>query len=200
MDTVTLTGNNNVLNAVLGVDASGHSVATLNAFDSIKGAANSTGNTLNIADSSTVAQVDVIPATLSNIQTVGLTTTDNAGSVGGPTVFDVSGLTNLTVQSAGNAGDDIKAATTTNVTDTASGGGGATISGGNAVTVKANGSISVTGAAGAVAVTDAGAGPNTITVQGGTTVSAAAGAVPTPLRRGFFMLSRNGPKGQAITT
>ena len=94
--------------------------------------------------------------------------------------FDVSGfagVTDLTVNSsATTVGDFIKAAITQNVTDTNTG-SGTNVSGGNNVTVTANGlnvmGITVAGAAGAVTTTDTDkAGTNSTAITGGTTVNA----------------------------
>lgn len=179
VDTIVGANGNNTFNAVLGSSFIS-SVATLNPFDSITGG--SGVNTLNIADS-TAASIggtpnDVIPSgvTLSNIQNINLSTTVNAGNSVTQTfdVSGVSGLQNLTVVSGNIEGDFIKAATTTNVTDTT--GAGSYVAGGNAVTITANvaagatGGITVVGAAGAVTITDKG-DASLISVQGGTTVN-----------------------------
>jgi hypothetical protein len=175
VDTLTGGHGDNVFNAVLGSNLMGASVATLNAFDSITGGSGT--NTLNIADATPFANVhDVIPAgvTLSNIQNINLTTTGNAGTIGAQAidVSGVSGLQSVTVESGGVYGDNIKAATTVNVTDTT--GGAAVVTGGDAVSVTANvtggaGDITVAGAVGAVSVADKGDAA-LISVHGGTTV------------------------------
>lgn len=147
-------------------------VATLNAFDSIDGSAGT--NTLSITDS-VAADKSVLPAgiALANIQKMVFQTAGNAGDFGVAS-FDVStftSLTDLTVSSAAAAGDHIKASATQNVTVAAIG-GKVKVVGGLADTVTAKGTISITGAAGAVSATDTATGAgSTVSVTGGTTVT-----------------------------
>lgn len=192
MDTVTLTGNNNVVNATLdnALTATGApaalTTATLGGADSISGTG--TGNSLVITDGS-AASVDAIPvgASISGVQTITLKTAGNAGNTvtgtGSATVpagahtFDVSGIAGLTavnVTSSGALGDNIKAATTTNITVTALNGADAvTTAGGKAVSVTSGANVTVAGEAGAVTVTNAqgGATQNTISIQDGAAVT-----------------------------
>ncbi|MGF6446105.1 beta strand repeat-containing protein [Paraburkholderia youngii] len=182
VDSITLSGNNNVVNGV--VNNGDATANTLNTFDSIKGASGSTGNTLNLVDSSSTPvatdfQAALAGATISNVQNINLV--DTSSTVG--VTIDASGitgLTNLTVKSAATGADIVKAAATTNVTDTT--GGASTITGGNAVTVTASGAVTIGDAlggagmapAGAVTVTDKDTGGSAIKVYGGTTVNVTA--------------------------
>ncbi|MGF6837636.1 hypothetical protein QF001_001503 [Paraburkholderia youngii] len=208
VDSVTLTGNNNVVNGVLDARAPANTLtssATLTALDSIKGTG--TGNTLNLVDSDNTgaAVAESLPTgiTVSGIATVNLSTVNAVGTVATP--FDVSGFTglqNFNVATSTGA-DVINAATTTSVsvTDTA---GAVTVTGGNAVTVNTTGAVTISGATGAISVTDkavAGAA-NTLSIQGGTTVNVTAtaagndvvkiGAAPT--------LNGAGAAGTALST
>jgi hypothetical protein len=169
-----------VFNAQLQAGA-GTPAPTLQGFDVLTGTAGSTTNSLNIIDGTTIADHtnngDQIPVglTMSNIQNINLTTSNNAGAdnAAGTTVFDVSGITGLTslvVKSYGTNGDNIKAAATTNVTDTYGGTTGAhadiiNVVGGNNVTVTDSGSAGGVTVGGGTTATDA-AGTVTVTENG----------------------------------
>ena len=173
----TATSGNATFYGTVGVTNS--TGATLQGFDSLTGTVAAT-NTLNITDASGGTGGDMMmPAglTLTNIQDIVVTTAFNVGANGSN--FDVSGfgsVTSLNVTTDSANGDYIKAATTTNVTITASATNDAvTVSGGDAVTAHASGSISVSGAAGAVAVTETGTSTGThaqsVTVTTGSSVN-----------------------------
>ena len=176
---------------------------TLQGLDSLTGTAGSTNNTLKIAEG-TGGLNNVLPTglTLSNIQNVNATFSGNAGKnlAAAKTQFNTStlaGVTSVAVTSNGVRGDDIKAAATTNVTETYNGTSGATgaasdailILGGKNVTVTDNGSyagVTVGGATailspvGAVVVTENALNDNvatqSVTVDGGTTVNVTTAA------------------------
>ena len=166
----------------------GATTQTLQGYDVLTGTAGGTNNKLAIISgtASTATAGTVLPAglTLSNIPTITLNATGNAGNaVGGggsvATQFStstVTGVTQLTVNTSGAFGDNIMAAATTNVTETYNGTGGTndfiSIRGGKNIIVTDNGSssgVAVGGiaAAAGVAATDAAA----------TAASAAAGTV-----------------------
>ncbi|MEX3790522.1 beta strand repeat-containing protein [Paraburkholderia sp. BR14374] len=159
VDTVTLTGNNNVVNAT-DVAVGLGTQNTWNGLDSITGTG--TGNTLNVA---TALAINGVPAgaTVSGVQTLNVIESVNA-----PVTLDTTkgftGLTNLNVTSAGGA-VTLNAAATNNVSVTevpASGiGAGAVhVDGGNNVTVNSNNAVTIglkTAAAGTVTVTETGA-------------------------------------------
>jgi len=188
VDTVTATGiNANAFYATL--DNHGgiaDATATLGGADTITGTGSN--NTL-ILTSADAAGTDTIAlgATISDIQVVKLNTAGNAGS--GGTAFDVSnisGLNSVTVTSAGTAGDFIKAAATTAITDVVNN-GDVNTTGGAAVTVATSaGTINIGnygadtgGASGAVNATYTGTGGNSINVVGKAAVTAtsASGAI-----------------------
>lgn len=158
------TGVDNVVAATINADLSPYSFngqgPTLNAGDTITGATGGTNNTLNIVDQYGQGN-DVIPAgvTISNIQNINLNTQGNAGGAAGggagagsgnlSGVFDVSGISGVqtvTVNSAGNGTDTVKASSTTNIVDNQNGvtTGGVQTYGGQNVTIAANGSGNVT--------------------------------------------------------
>jgi hypothetical protein len=139
---------------------------TLNALDSIDGGAGS--NTLNVTSTSALA-IGATDVTVKNIQTANVVDSSTVSL----NTKNWSGLTALNVKSAGTT--SLTAATSTNVTATASA-GTVSVSGGLADTVTGTDSVSVSGATGAVSITTkvpstvlgAAAG---VTVTGGTTVS-----------------------------
>jgi len=157
---------------------------TLNYDDILTGASGSTNNTLTINDDYSKG-TDLIPigAQISNIQNIKLQTNGNAGN-GAATPFstaNITGVTNLSVTSAGASTDYVQAASTTaiNVThDSVS--GGVTTLGGDAVTVTdassagspiniGNFNIANANPAGAVKVTST--GNTNMNIYGGTSVT-----------------------------
>ncbi|MEX3856310.1 beta strand repeat-containing protein [Paraburkholderia sp. BR10923] len=166
VDTITLTGNNNVVNAT----PNSTGLNTLTSLDSISGTG--TGNTLNIVDghAAGAGYQYTIPtaANIGDIATLNVTTNGgvsiNTGSsnVAAPTETSIAGLTALNVTAADSANAAVVgAADTTNVTLTTGTAGAATIYGGavDTVTATAATTVQVIGA-GLTAVTvngDAGA-------------------------------------------
>jgi hypothetical protein len=170
-NTFTLTSGVDAPSAGTGIDnfyaTLGTTGATLNGFDTINGLAGT--NTLFITDATTAGTM-LLPSgvKISNIQAMSVSTSNNVGGAANFDVSGITGLTDLTVTSG--AGDDkIKAATTTNVTDSST--GASTISGGKDVTVTAAGNVAVSGAAGAITVTESSNTNVSVTVDGGTNVS-----------------------------
>ncbi len=178
VDTIAPAGNSTINGTLDNNAGAALSTATLGGADTI--AATGTGNTLKLTDSSSTGR-DTIPtgATITGVQTLTLATAGNAGS-SATTTFDVSGLTGLTsvtVTSAGNNGDFITAAATTDITDTSHGTTNAvTTIGGNNVTVTNSGSVTVgsttaTDPAGTVTVNNSASTAYTVVVNGGTAVT-----------------------------
>jgi len=181
--TFTLTTGQDTQTANVFYGTLGSTGATLQSIDVLTGTAGGTANTLNISDATTNATGYItlpVGITLSNIQDITVTTSNNVGSSSGAVAFDVSaisGLTQLTVTSVGTLGDDITAAATTSVTDTSydTTTQGVTLSGGlNDSITTTDGQVSVTGAAGTVSITAGGVGTSAISVDGGTVVSITA--------------------------
>lgn len=221
VDTISLTGNNNVVNGIVGTNA--QAPATFTAADSITAAANSTGNILDITDA-TGGQGVPTPVTVSGVQTVNWV---SAGTVG---QLDTTGFTGLTQLNVTEVGGDtsVTAAATTNVTLTDSNLNGASIDveGGQnvAVTVSnANGGdievgTSATAPAGTVSVTENVAKSTTgaqINVNGGTTVTVTetlakgatggdvgvtGAAATTSVTVNQTAVSANGPAGNGTVT
>lgn len=166
----------------------GGSGATLNGFDSLTGGDGT--DTLSIFDTSTAGAMTLPTGlVLNGIEKVTVSTSANAGDATAGTTFDASSytaVTDITVTSFGTAGDSVKAAATTNITDTNALGGVTTV-GGKDVTISAKGgspvtvgsvptpapTISSTTAAGAVKVTNTGAtsSSSNVVVGSGTDVT-----------------------------
>jgi S-layer protein len=169
--TDAVTGISTVANSISGLLGTG---ATVNSLDSITAAGSN--NTLALADN-TVNATDVLPTgiTLSGVQNITLSTAGNAGTSTGyfdTTATGITGVTSLTVNSSSAGGDFIKAATTTAVSNTNTG-SGSTITGGSSVTVRAKGAITVSGEVGAVTATNTAAGAaGLLSVTGGTNITA----------------------------
>lgn len=145
MDNITLTGNNNIVNAV----PTSTGANTLTPLDSISGTG--TGNTLNIVDGTAVTPESSyyysLPnaVTINDIATVNLTTqagvyinTGSSDSDAGPET-SISGLTTLNVTAADidSEGVYVGAADTTNVNVTTATTNEVDIYGGAVVTVNA---------------------------------------------------------------
>jgi S-layer protein len=116
----------------------------------------------------------------------------------GTTVYDVTaftGLANFNVVSNGTVGDNIKAALTTNVTDTANK-GSVTLSGGLNVTVAAAGAVTIDGSAGLVTVNQAVAGNIAI----GGTAAVTGAVVVTDTAQGASTIAVDGGAAVSITT
>jgi hypothetical protein len=167
---------------------------TLNVGDTVTGSTGSTTNVLNLIDQYGQG-VDILPSgvTISNIQTINLTTQGNAGANSDSTsgadneTFDVSGISgvkNVNVTSYGVGSDAVTAAATTDVNVASHNAKGVTVLGGNNVAVTAGAGAEVTvGAAGnadnlnpagSVTVTESTqsrVGDGDITVYGGTSVN-----------------------------
>lgn len=192
VDAISLTGNNNVVNGILGNGSTGSAtaVSTFTPLDSITAASGSTGNVLNIADTKGGTSIPT-GVTVSGVQTVNWT---SAGATALDNFSSFNGLTQLNVTEVGGA-SGITAAGTTNIslTDVASAGlaSSITVNGGQNVAVAANGvsgaaagTITVgttTAATGTVTVTETVAATATgavagdiINVKGGTTVTVTA--------------------------
>ncbi|MBV8665361.1 MAG: DUF4214 domain-containing protein [Burkholderiaceae bacterium] len=149
--------------------------ATLGAGDTIVGAG--AFNTLSLTDSDPTG-LDTIPAlaSINAIQNLTLKTVGNAGN--GASYFDISSLPSITsvvVTSSGSGTDEVKAAATANIADTALGtGAGVTIGGGdNVVVSNGSGNVTVGGTTtspvGAISVNTASSG--TVSIDGGSSVS-----------------------------
>ncbi|MFL9903371.1 DUF4214 domain-containing protein [Paraburkholderia fungorum] len=164
VDAITLTGNNNVVNGIVGNTATGsaQAVSTFTPLDSITAASGSTGNVLNLAVTTAAAALGSdIPAgvKVSGVQTVNLT---DAGATGVDNVTSWTGLTQLNVTEVGGA-QGITAAGTTNVTltDTANAAlSNINVNGGQNVSVTANAVV----AAGTINVGTTTATPTVATV------------------------------------
>ena len=180
VDNITLTGNNNVVNAVLNDAAATSNVSTFTNLDSIKGSG--TGNVLNIVDANGTAAIAVpTGVSVSGVQTVNVQTVTGVGAAAA-TPFDVSGFSGLQSfnVTTSTGADFIKAAGTTavNVVDTL---GTVAVVGGSTVTVKTDtgSAVSVAGAAGATkAVTVNGGAAITIVDGNSATNVLASGIVP----------------------
>jgi hypothetical protein len=116
-------------------------------------------NTFNIADTATLAGANLtfpLGFTQKNIQIENITTNGNVGVVGTDQDFSgLTSLTNLSIVSAGTAGDFVKVAATTNVNVTAAA---------VAVVVDGGSNVSVSDAGGAATVE--GAALSTVTLAG----------------------------------
>ena len=161
---------------------------TLTVGDTISGTAGSTNNTLTLVDGYNQG-VDIVPAgvSISNIQTVSLTTAGNAGVAGNPfNTSPYSSVTSTTVTSSGGAaaGDVVQASGTSAISVTHNstvgpvttyGGSDTTVttSGTGGVTVGGNGLNQLPAATGTVTVNanGTGAGAGTVTVMGGKNVN-----------------------------
>lgn len=166
---------------------------TLLPGDSLTGAGSN--NTLTVTDLTAGAVTDNIPAgvTLSNIQNVILNSSGNTAASGFSTV-GVSGVKNLTVTTAGGAGDVVAAASGANgatitVNHDAFTGGGVTVLGGTTINVATNGTggtvlvgLVAAGtvpapanlASGGITVSTNSTGGGNIDIVGGTSVSVTA--------------------------
>jgi len=201
--TVTLTtGADTATGNTINADLSS-SNTTLQGFDTITGAGAT--NKLNIIDS-VASDASVLPvgASISNIQSIVLST---AGNAGGSNTFDVSkiaGVTKVTVSSGGTGTDSIKAASTTDIVDTyngtATGTNSISTNGGNNVTITDNGSTAVkvgtsspsasTVPAGAIIVNENSSGAN-VAVDGGTSVSVTATKASSSANGGTITIGSN---------
>jgi hypothetical protein len=116
VDTITLTGNNNVVNGVVNGSALAGNPTTFSGLDSITGSATSTGNTLNILDvTGGTGTADALPAgaTVTGVQTLNWASN---GQVGALNTTGLTGLTALNVmETGGEATAGITAAGTTAV-------------------------------------------------------------------------------------
>jgi hypothetical protein len=137
----------------------GGASATLTANDSLHGA----GNTLNITDTSGATSQDLIPSgvSLTNIATITLTTSGNAGTdLAHP--FDLSGvtgLTSVTLTSSGTQGDFLKIGNATSLSVTTHGAGDTV-----AITESSLATLTLSGAIAGVTLTDP-SGPTSLTVD-----------------------------------
>ncbi|MGF6958245.1 DUF4214 domain-containing protein [Paraburkholderia youngii] len=184
-DVITLSGNNNVVNAVLNAPAATTNQSTLTALDKI--AATGTGNVLNIQD---VAGGSALPtsATISGVQTINLASA--AAATIDVTSASISGLKTLNVtQSSGADVIVVGNGTAVNVIDTLAGAGGTvnvtatdsavtvnaqgdvTIAGGSTQTVNTAGAATLSKATGDIAVTDTAQGNSAIKIDDGANVS-----------------------------
>lgn len=136
VDTVTLTGNNDVVNGTINdLQATSTTNATLTAGDTITAAAGSTGNVLNITDETGNSSLPTV--SVSGIQTVNFTVGGPAGDVD---FSGFSGLNTLNVKEAGGASDIIASSTTdVNLTDSNLNNNEIYVDGGSNVTITANG-------------------------------------------------------------
>jgi S-layer protein len=178
VDAIALTGNNNVVNGIIGNTATGsaQAVSTFTPLDSITAASGSTGNVLNLAVTTAAgAAASDIPAgvTVSGVQTVNLT---DAGATGVDNFTSWTGLTQLNVNEVGGA-QGITVAGTTNVTLTdAAAAATVTTPGGVATPTAAN--INVQGGAN-VSVTANGVNSFTTAGQAQGTINVGTTTVPT---------------------
>lgn len=191
MDTFTGGAGNDVFNTAY---------AGLTTFDALDGGAGT--DTLNIVETGNGVLASNSAISVANIETMSIKT---AGSVGSTAAaYDVrgfSGLTSLSVTSLAAAADNIRAATTTDVSVKSA--DAVTVNGGNSVTVTAtSGAVDVgyslvsgtatagTKAAGAVSVsTDASA----VRVNGGTSVTVASAAnVTIAAAKGDLLVTNTG--------
>ena len=194
-DTIVGTDGNDTINANNDVTSG---ASTVTGLDNINGGAGN--DTLNITDASNAAKIDLSVATVTNVETLNVTSL--TGLVND--AADVSGFTGLT-----QANFNLKAAaltTFTGATTTAATIANTTAQG--VTVVGFGGNVSVTNGAGAVVIGDASApaasDANAIvsaTVKGGTTVavtdnSGAAGVVGATLTT----VSLNGNTGAATLT
>jgi S-layer protein len=173
-DNIALIGNNNVVNGTANGSAS--QAATYNVGDTITGAADSTGNVLNLADIHTggtwSTATNLAGVTVSGIQTLNL---NSAEGVVANTASSIEGFTGLTTLNVNDAGfTNVTAAGTTDVSVTDSV-GPVVVNGGDNITISSTGGATVGGTtatdpAGSVTVTDASS--KGITINGGTTISA----------------------------
>jgi hypothetical protein len=194
VDNITLTGNNNVVNATDEQTVLGTSEATWTALDSITGTG--TGNTFNIVTAESVS----VPAgaTVSGIQTLNViessTGVSSSPFISGETTINLdtstgfTGLQTLNVTTAGEAISDygtttLVAAATTNVNVTATPAAtfeasAISVDGGNNVTVNSNGDVTIgqtTAPVGAITVNESGANfGGEIQIDGGTSVTVTA--------------------------
>ncbi|MGA7776628.1 MAG: DUF4214 domain-containing protein [Paraburkholderia sp.] len=173
VDNITLTGNNNVVNATDG--GTNGNTQTWSALDTITGTG--TGNTLNVATAQTQSSVPA-GATVSGVQTFNFTESGNH-AVTLDTATGFSGLTTFNVNAVGGSVTLISAATT-NVTVTETPAATTTaaqvsVDGGDNVTVNTNGDVVIGGTtapAGAITVNETGTG--SVGVDGGTSVNVTA--------------------------
>ncbi|MCG5074521.1 hypothetical protein [Paraburkholderia tagetis] len=166
VDNVTLTGNNNVVNGIIGNASGGTAtaVSTFTPLDSITAAKGSTGNVFNLAVTTAAgAAASDLPAgvTVSGVQTVNLA---DAGATGVDNFSSWTGLTQLNVTEVGGA-QGITAAGTTNVslTDAAAAAAAINVQGGANVAVTANG-VTTAGVTGVINVGTTAAVTGTVTV------------------------------------
>ncbi|MFL9922602.1 DUF4214 domain-containing protein [Paraburkholderia fungorum] len=172
VDPIALTGNNNVVNGIIGNSSTGSAtaVSTFTALDSITAASGSTGNVLNIADTGGTSLIgSAIPAgvTVSGVQTVNWTSAVNTAA---DNFSNWTGLTQLNVKEVGGANGLTAAGTTAvSLTDSAldsatamtavvGGGNNIIVNGGSNVSVTANGVLGGTTAASTTVSTAANAG------------------------------------------
>lgn len=201
---------------------------TLNVGDTITGSAATTNNVLNLIDQYGQG-VDILPSgvTISNIQTINLTTQGNAGANSDSTsaadneTFDVSGISGVktvNITSFGTASDSVTAAATTDINVASHNANSVLVLGGDNVAVTAGaGATVVVGAqgnadnfnpAGSVTVTESTAtrvGDGSITVYGGTSVNISVTQAnnDTPIQvgsKGTASVAGTGPTGDVTIT
>ena len=222
IDSPTITGNNNTINGTYGATAGNN--PTFNAGDSIVGAANSTGNILNLSYVGAAQDPSAIAgATVSNIQTVNITSSGTQTVNTASSIVGFTGLTNLNVKDVGGTGGAaITAAGTTaiGVTDIGVANTTTSIQGGSSVTFTGNavtsaGTLNIgntTGPLGAVTVTmnesssqAGGVTATAINVTGGSTVNVTANLIGTTnsgqIQGGVVTITgTNGTSGTVATT
>lgn len=199
--TVSFTYNGVTSSYLIGVDAgttAANFAAALNAIAA--GSASVAGSILTVTGDATGVPFNLgfnSGTSASDLPSGGVSQAAANGGYGSA-VYDVTaftGLANFNVVSNGTIGDNIKAALTTNVTDSANK-SGVTLSGGFNVNVAAAGPVTIDGSAGAVTVSQSVAGNIAI---GGTTAVAGA-VVVTDTTQGASTIAVDGGTSVNITT
>jgi S-layer protein len=199
--TVSFTYNGVTSSYAIGVDAgttAANFAAALNAIAA--GSASVTNSILTVTGAATGVPFSLgfNSGTSSSDLPSGGVSQAAANSGFGSAVYDVTaftGLANFNVVSNGTIGDNIKAALTTNVTESASK-SGVNLSGGFNVNVTAAGPVTIDASAGAVTVNQAVAGNITI----GATTAVTGTVVVTDTAQGTSTIAVDGGTAVAITS